>query len=129
MRSIPVSQLTLDLEPSLVERWPTLREFLAHRVDIQAKPAKTIAAGMDLSPSVLSRKLHPSESDTNRFNVDDLEAYLRESGDAGAVLEYLGSKFCGGGDAARKARMLAQAEALVAQLTRTVASMGEEPSQ
>jgi hypothetical protein len=123
MTPVPMSQLTLSLEPSLSERWPTLREFVAHRVGIQAKPAKTIAADMDLAPGTLSRKLHPSETDTARFNVDDLERYLAVSGDASAIVEYIASKFLGGGDEQRQARLLAHAETLAAELSRTVASM------
>lgn len=125
MSPVPISQLTLNLEPSLFERWPTLRQFIAHRVDIQVKPAKTIAADMELSPGSLSRKLHPSEADTARFNVDDLEDYLRVTGDAAAIVEYLASKYLGGGDGARMARLLAQGEALAAELARTCASMAK----
>ena len=123
MRSVPISQLTLQLEPSLSERWPTLRQYLGHRVEVQSKPAKSIAADMELSPGTLSRKLHPSDSDTARFNVDDLEDYLRVSGDAAAVVEYLASKYLGGGDDARQARLLAQAEAAASELSRMVASL------
>ena len=64
------------IEPNVVERWPTLRQFVAHRANVQTKPAKAIAADMDLSPGALSRKLNPGEADTARFNVDDLEDYL-----------------------------------------------------
>lgn len=126
MRPVPIAQLTLSLEPSLAERWPTLRQFVAHRVEIQTKPAKSIAADMELSPGTLSRKLHPSETDTARFNVDDLESYLTVSGDAAAIVEYIASKFLGGGDEARRARVLANAETLCAQLARAVSLMKEE---
>jgi hypothetical protein len=122
MRSGP-GQLTLSLEPSLPERWKTLREFIAHRVNMQAKKPKEIAADMELSPSGLSRKLHPSESDTARFNVDDLEAYLESTGDASAIIEYLAAKFMGGGDDARVARIMAQAETAAATLARAVAEL------
>jgi len=122
----PRSQLTLSLEPSLVERWPTLRQFLAHRLQMQAKPAKTIAAEMDMSPSALSRKLHPGETDTARFNVDDLEAFLTCTGDAAAIIEYVATKFMAGGDDVRRARLMAQAEAAAALLARTVAELRGE---
>lgn len=125
MTSVTKTQLTLSLEPSLVERWPTLRKFIAHRVEVQAKPAKTIAAEMDMSPSALSRKLHPGEADTARFNVDDLEAYLERTGDVAAIIEYLGTKYMCGGDETRKARLMAQAEAAAALLSRTVSELKE----
>jgi hypothetical protein len=123
MTSISRQQLTLSLEPSVVERWPTLRRFLAHRVEVQPKPAKTIAAEMDMSPSALSRKLNPGDADTARFNIDDLELYLERTGDVAAVIEYLATKFMGGGDDARVARLMAQAEAAAALLSRTVAEL------
>jgi hypothetical protein len=121
--SVSIPQLTLNLEPSLPERWPTLRAYLGHRVEVQSKPAKAIAADMDLSPGTLSRKLHPGEADTARFNVDDLEAYLAASGDAPAIIEYLAAKFMAGGDAARKARMLSRVESLASALEREIAAL------
>lgn len=113
--------MTLNFEPALPERFCTLREFLAHRVQVQAKPAKTIAADMDLSPSTLSRKLSPGDGDTQRFNVDDLEHYMKVTGDTSAI-EYLASKYlCS--DASRKVRALARVESLSAELQGLVASL------
>lgn len=120
----PVStQLTFALEPSVVERWPTLREFIAHRVQIQSKAAKSIAADMDLSPGTLSRKLNPGDGDGNRFNVDDLEGYLASTGDAAAIIEYIGTKYLGGGDEARRARALSAIENLLPDLQKMVAAV------
>jgi len=127
MTSLPVSQLTLNFEPALPERFKTLRAYLAHRVNVQSKPAKTIAAGMDMSPSLLSRKLSagidPDDRDTQRFNCDDLEAYLAETGDVSAVIEYLAAKFMNGGDEGRRARALSSAERLLAELTRVLPTL------
>lgn len=81
-----------------------------------ANSAKVIAADMDISPSLLSRKLNPSEGDTQRFNLDDLEAYLQATGDAPAVIEYLVAKYMDTADA-RKARALSKVEALAEQLS------------
>lgn len=116
-------QLTLTFEPSLAELWGTLREFLAFRVSAQAKPAKSIAAEMDIAPSTLSRKLAPHEGDSARFNVDDLERYLVATGDAPAIIEYLASKFMDGGDEGRKARALAQVEQLSRDLERALKAL------
>lgn len=116
-----MSQLTLNFEPALPERFRTLREFLAHRATVQVKPAKSIAADMDMSPSMLSRKLNPGEGDTQRFNVDDLESFLVSTGDAAAVIEYLAAKFMSGGDAARRARAVAKVETLAKELERALA--------
>lgn len=112
MKSVSTPQMTFNFEPSLPERFATLREFIAHRVHSLPKPAKTIAADMDMSPSTLSRKLNPGETDTSRFNVDDLEAFLRETKDAPAVIEYLAAKFCDSAEA-RKQRVLSKVETML----------------
>ncbi len=114
-------QLTLNFEPSLPEKYNTLRDFLAYRVQVQQKPAKTIAGDMDMSPSMLSRKLTPSEGDTQRFNCDDLENYIKVSGDTSAI-EYLASKYlCS--DESRKARAIARVEHLATELSNALASI------
>lgn len=121
MTSVAPSQLTLNFEPALPERFSTLREYIAHRVQVQAKPAKTLAADMDMSPSTLSRKLSPGENDTQRFNVDDLEAYMRESKDFSAI-EYLAAKYLHS-DEHRQARTIARIEALATEFNRALASL------
>lgn len=110
------SQMTFNFEASLPDRFPTLRAYVAHRTPLLAKSAKVIAADMDISPSLLSRKLNPSDGDTQRFNLDDLEAYLQATGDAPAVIEYLVAKYMDTADA-RKARALSKVEALAEQLS------------
>lgn len=107
--------MTLNFEPNLPDRFPTLRAYMAHRVAVQRKPAKVIAADMDMSPSALSRKLNPADGDTQRFNLDDLEGYIASTGDVGSVIEYLAAKYMDSDDA-RKARALAQIEGLLPQL-------------
>lgn len=122
MPSIAPSQLTLSFEPSLPERFPTLRSYVAHRTPLLAKSAKVIAADMDMSPSTLSRKLNPSEGDTQRFNLDDLEAFLESTGDAPAVIEYLAAKFMDSPDA-RKARALSKVERLAEEMSAAMAAL------
>jgi hypothetical protein len=128
MTSLAAPQLTLNFEPALPDRFPTLRKYVAHRVHVNQKSAKTIAADMDMSPSLLSRKLtagdHPDDKDTQRFNCDDLEEYLKSSGDAPAVIEYLAAKYMDTPEA-RKARTLARVESLLPELMAMVSSMKE----
>lgn len=124
MTSVSSSQLTLNFEPSLPDRFGTLREFLAYRVNVQQKSQKVIAAEMDMSPSTLSRKLNPQDTDTQRFNLDDLEAYLQASKDAGAVIEYLAAKYLDN-DEARKARMINRVESMLPELASLLASLKE----
>lgn len=116
-------QLTLDFEPSLPERWGSLREYVQYRAGLQRKPLKSIAADMDISPSVLSRKLGPGEHDTNRFNCDDLERYMATTGDI-APIEYLASKYMQAAGA-RKAQALSRFEEMLPELERTLRLLKE----
>jgi hypothetical protein len=117
-----MSQYTLNFEPALPDRFDSLRAFIAHRSAVVAKPMKAVAADMDVGASTLSRKLNPTEGDTQRFNVDDLEAWLHSTGDAAAVIEYLAAKFLDT-DVARHQRVVASAEVLLAQLAQLLPSL------
>jgi hypothetical protein len=123
MPSASTSQLTLDFEPSLPEKYRTLRDFLAYRVQVQAKPAKTIAGDMDMSPSTLSRKLTPGDGDTQRFNCDDLESYIATTRDT-TPIEYLASKYLQS-DESRRARAIARVENLATELSNALAAIKE----
>jgi DNA transposition AAA+ family ATPase len=117
-----MTQFTLSFEPALPERFPTLRAFVAHRSAVVPKPMKSVAADMDMAPSTLSRKLNPTDTDTQRFNVDDLEAWLDSTGDAAAVVEYLAAKFLDT-DSNRQQRALLQLESLQLQIAQTLATI------
>lgn len=114
-----MNQFTLNFEPTLPERFATLREFLAYRSMVVSKPLKAVASDMDIAPSTLSRKLNPSEGDTQRLNVDDLEAWLSSTGDAPAVVEYLAAKYLDS-DTARHERVVRQTEQLLSELSKLV---------
>ena len=117
-----MSQLTLNFEPALPDRFPTLREYVAYRAAVVSKHLKAQAADMDMAPSTLSRKLHPADGDTQRFNLDDLEAWLHSTGDAAAVVEYLAAKYLDT-DANRHARMVNTAERLLAELAQVLPTL------
>lgn len=117
-----MSQLTLSFEPALPDRFPTLRAYVAHRSAVVSKPQKSQAADMDMAPSTLSRKLNPTEGDTQRFNLDDFEAWLVSTGDAPAAIEYLAAKYMDS-DAARNQRVVAKLEAMLPDLLQTLAQM------
>jgi hypothetical protein len=117
----PAGQLTLSFEPSLPERWGTLREYVAHRVQVHERPAKSIAGDMDMAPSTLSRKLAPSEGDHQRFTVDDLERYMQVTGDHSAI-EYLASKYLQTDDQ-RRVRSIARVESLMGEIERALRDM------
>lgn len=124
MTSLAPPQLTLSFEPSLPERFVTLRAYVAHRANMQTKPMKVIAADLDMSPSTLSRKLNPRDEDTQRFNCDDLEGYIKSTGDASAVIEYLAAKYMDS-DAARKSRVLANVERLSLEMNAALSALRE----
>lgn len=121
MPSASDQQLTLSFEPALPEKYKTLRDFLAYRVQVQARPAKSIAADMDMSPSMLSRKLTPSDGDTQRFNVDDLENYIVNTRDTSPI-EYLASKYLQS-DECRKARAIARVEHLAGEMANALSML------
>lgn len=124
MTSIAQPQLTFNFEPSLPERFKTLREFIAFRIQEQRLNAGTLASKMDLSPSVLSRKLNQPDGDTQRLNVDDLEHYITATGDVSSVVEYLAAKYMDN-EPARKARVLTKVEAMLPDLLAAIASLKE----
>lgn len=118
-----MSQLTLNFDPALHERFTSLRSFVAYRAQAGvAKPMKAQAADMDMAPSTLSRKLNPADGDTQRMNLDDLEAWLTSTGDAAAVVEYLASKYLDN-DATRQQRIAAKLEAMLPDLLQTLAQL------
>ena len=121
LQSDDANQLTLSFEPTLPETFPTLREYVAFRVQELKINAKTLAADMDLSPTILSRKLKPTKDDTSRLTVDDLEAYIRSTNDT-APLEYLAAKFMDT-PTARQARALSRLETLLAQVENVAAGL------
>lgn len=103
-------QLTLDFEAGLTKSFESCREFVGARVHQLGRAFKSIAADMDLSPSRFARKL--AQVDTSRFTLDDLETYVRVTGDTKPIL-YLVEKYLAKTD---EAALLAQIEQLQAQL-------------
>lgn len=125
MASISPAQMTLSFEPALPDRFPTLRAYIAHRASLAHKAMKVQAADMDMAPSTLTRKLNPADGDTQRFNVDDLEAWIASTGESAAVIEYLAAKYMDTPEA-RKARLLAKLEGTVPELLQMLASLRAE---
>jgi hypothetical protein len=115
------AQLTLDLEPGLVERHPTLLDCLRARVYSAAKPLKSIAGDMDLSASELSRKLSGNPDDPRRFTIEDLEHYVQGTGDTTPV-EYLAAKYLQSEDA-KRSHALSEATRLLADLAPLLAAL------
>lgn len=92
MRQVSATQLTLDFEGGLGERFPSLLDCIRQGAYTHRNPLKTLAADMDMSQSELSRKLSGNPDDPRRFSVEDLEKYLEKSGDMTPIY-YLIEKF------------------------------------
>lgn len=96
------SQLTLDFEPGLSERHDSLLACVRQCAYTHRSPLKTIAADMDQSQSELSRKLAGNLDDPRRLSVDDLERFIKATGDVTPVL-YLVEKYLADEDAKQRA--------------------------
>lgn len=93
-------QLTLSLEPTLTTRHPSLKACIA--AGIYQRGLVAVAGKIDQRPSHLSEAL--SGADRRKFDVDDLERYIDETGDTTPVL-YLIAKFMRDPEMARRAAL------------------------
>jgi hypothetical protein len=116
-------QLTLNFEPSLAERFETLRDFIAFRIQELQINEKHLAVDMDLSPTSLSRKLRPKPGDTSAWTSDDTERYIAVTRDT-APIEYLASKFIDTPEA-RKARAIARCESVLTMAQNALRALQE----
>ena len=82
-----MTQLTLMLEPGLTVRNRSLKECIA--TGIYQRGVVCVAGKIDASPSHLSEALSGT---TRKFDVDDLERYIEQTGDTNPIL-YLVEKF------------------------------------
>jgi hypothetical protein len=94
----PVSQLVLDFEPGLVERYGSLRECVA--TGVYQRGLKRVAIDLDQAPSNLSVQL--SEDPSRRLSVDSLELYIEKTADLTPIY-YLVEKFMSDRDAKKEA--------------------------
>lgn len=86
--AISPSQLPLNFEPGLVERYGSLRDCIA--TGVYQRGLKRVAIDLDQAPSNLSVQL--SDDPSRRFSVDSLETYIEKTGDKTPVL-YLVERF------------------------------------
>lgn len=82
------TQLTLNFEPGLIDRYGSLRECVA--TGVYQRGLKRVAIDLDQAPSNLSVQL--SEDHSRNFSVDSLERYIEKTGDKTPVL-YLVERF------------------------------------
>lgn len=82
-------QLTLQIEPTLVERHRNVRDVVS--TGVYKRGLTFIAGKLDKSPGTLSSAL---AADGRVFSVDDLELYIEKTGDT-TPIEYLVARFIG----------------------------------
>lgn len=110
--------MTLDLDGSIVSRHRSLRDCIAQGV--YQRGLKTVAADLDVSPGNLSVAL--SDDPHRKFSVDELEAYIKASGDKSPVY-YLVAKYLGD-EAAARDQALSQVAEMLQGLPAVLAAAG-----
>lgn len=85
MTQVSSTQMTLDFEPGLTEKYPHLLDCVRAAAYSHRNPLKTIAMDMDLTLSDLSRKLSGNRDDPRHFNVEDLERFIVATGDVSMI--------------------------------------------
>jgi hypothetical protein len=104
-------QLTLDLEPGLLERYRNVREVVAS--GIYQRGLKRVAMDMDVAPGNLSCMLN--DESQRKLGTDDLERYIQTSGDIEPI-RYLIARYMGD-QAVAEASTMKRMEALLAEIT------------
>lgn len=122
MRVVAASQLTLELQGDVRQRFATLRECLHWTVLNDPRGLKAVAADCDLSVSELSRRLHPSDGDPRSCDVNLLVAIMRSTRDL-APLHWLMAEFLQDTDTKRRAAV-DQLSTLMPQIAALLAEAG-----
>jgi hypothetical protein len=104
MTVAPSTQMTLDFQPGLTDRFAGVLDCMRQGAYTHRNPLKTIAADMDMSSSELSRKLSGNPEDPRRMSVDDLEKYLGATGDMTPIY-YLVEKYLADHEATHRRAM------------------------
>ena len=81
MRVVSDTQLTLQLQPSLLQRYSTLRQCVHWSALNCTQGMKQLASDLDLSESELSRRLNPSDGDNRSCDVNLMVQIIEKTGD------------------------------------------------
>ncbi len=109
-------QMTLDLEPGMLDRYRNVRDVVA--AGVYQRGLKRVAGDMDIAPGNLSCMLN--DDSQRKLGTDDLERYIQTQGDLQPIY-YLIARYLGDQAAAQGAVMgrvetlLSEVAALVAQ--------------
>lgn len=112
------TQMTLELEPGLTERYGNLLEVVA--AGVYHRGLKRVAMDLDKAPGNLSREL-AGDSDRH-FSVEALERYIQTQGDLTPVY-YLIARYLGD-QAKAEAATLNRVEKLMAEVATLMAQAG-----
>ncbi len=108
-------QLSIAFDPGLAERHRSLKECVAACVYQQRGGITAVAGRLDMQPSHLSEVLGGGGDRGRKFDLDELERYMRAYQDVTPIL-YLAAVYLGDASAEQTAelqRMRALAEQLV----------------
>lgn len=118
-----MQQLTIKLENSLTQQFPSWMDVVRASIYDCGRPFKVIAADLDMSVSELSRRL--SVSDTLSLAIDDLPRILKATGDIRPVY-WLVESFLED-DASKQKRAVDQLSKLMPQLHHLLAQLKGTP--
>lgn len=119
---MPASQLTLEFEPGLVDRYASLRECITSGV--YQRGLGRVAMDLDKAPGNLSREL-AGDSDRH-FSVEALERYIQTQRDL-TPSYYLIARYMGDQSAAESAT-LRRVESLMQEVAALMAQTGRKPA-
>ncbi len=122
-------QLTLTLSPGLTQRHRTLRDCLQTAVIRSKGGVAGACAAVDMSPSLLGRKLSGGDDDPHRtLDIDHFDALLGELAKEGdhTPLFWLIEKYLPSDDQ-RRAAAIDQIHALMPRLTKLIAEVSASP--
>lgn len=95
MSPLASTQMPLQFDLSLLERFPTKLDYIASLILTHRDHQKTIAANLDIAPSTLTRKLNPGEDNSQRFTLNDEDKLYRAYPDiAKKAVAYDVAKWC-----------------------------------
>lgn len=116
------AQLSLSFDPDLADQYRSLKECVAGRIYQQRGGIAAVAGRLDMSPSHLSEVLGGGGERNRKFDLDELERYMREYRDFTPIL-YLVAKFMPDASTAQAAA-IEQLAAFTAQFPQIVAQLG-----
>lgn len=122
MRVVAASQLTLELQSDVRQRFGSLRECLHWTVLNDPRGIKAVAADCDLSVSELSRRLHPSDDDPRSCDVNLMVRVMHSTRDL-SPLHWLMSEFLQDAETKRRAAV-DQLSTLMPQIAALLADAG-----